>query len=137
MQLTENFSLAEFESKDGAEFTEEVIGNLIELSKNLQTLRNWLNDALPFPVAIKINSGYRSPEHNKAVGGVPNSKHTLGQAADIVAVNLDTKTELSPSFIANYLELLIDIGYIKEGGLGRYKTFTHYDIRGTKARWNG
>lgn len=33
--------------------------------------------------ALKINSGYRTKAHNAAVGGVPNSAHTKGLAADI------------------------------------------------------
>lgn len=32
---------------------------------------------------IVINSGYRCPKLNEAVGGVPNSQHKLGQAADL------------------------------------------------------
>ena len=32
---------------------------------------------------ININSGYRTPSHNKAVGGVPKSAHTMGVGADI------------------------------------------------------
>lgn len=31
----------------------------------------------------RITSGYRSPELNRAVGGVPDSQHTRGEAADI------------------------------------------------------
>lgn len=37
--------------------------------------------------AISVSSGYRSPELNKAVGGVKTSAHTLGYAADLVPVN--------------------------------------------------
>ena len=37
--------------------------------------------------AICVSSGYRSPELNKAVGGVKTSAHVLGYAADIVPVN--------------------------------------------------
>lgn len=36
---------------------------------------------------IRVSSGYRSPELNKAVGGVKTSAHVLGYAADIVPVN--------------------------------------------------
>lgn len=36
-------------------------------------------------VPFKINSGYRTPEHNAAVGGVANSAHLKGLAADIAA----------------------------------------------------
>lgn len=37
--------------------------------------------------AITISSGYRSPALNKAVGGVKNSSHIMGYAADIVPAN--------------------------------------------------
>ena len=37
--------------------------------------------------AIRISSGYRSPELNKAVGGVKTSAHVLGYAADLIPVN--------------------------------------------------
>lgn len=37
-----------------------------------------------------INSGYRCGKHNKAVGGIPNSSHLSGHAADI-RVNSDTR----------------------------------------------
>lgn len=37
--------------------------------------------------AITISSGYRSPALNKAVGGVKNSSHMMGYAADIVPAN--------------------------------------------------
>lgn len=37
--------------------------------------------------AIVVSSGYRSPELNKAVGGVKNSAHVVGYAADIVPAN--------------------------------------------------
>lgn len=37
--------------------------------------------------AIRVSSGYRSPELNKAVGGVKTSAHVLGYAADLVPVN--------------------------------------------------
>ena len=37
--------------------------------------------------AIRVSSGYRSSELNKAVGGVKTSAHMLGYAADIIPVN--------------------------------------------------
>lgn len=40
-----------------------------------------LRDALQEPIVI--SSGYRCPQLNKAVGGVANSQHTKGEAADI------------------------------------------------------
>lgn len=40
-----------------------------------------LRDAWGGP--IRVNSGYRCPALNKAVGGTPNSQHQRGEAADI------------------------------------------------------
>lgn len=34
---------------------------------------------------LRVTSGYRCPQLNKAVGGVPRSQHMLGQAADVTA----------------------------------------------------
>lgn len=49
----------------------------LEFIKVLDIIR--LKCGFPF----KINSGYRTPEHNAAVGGVNGSEHTQGLAADI------------------------------------------------------
>ena len=49
--------------------------------------------------AIRITSGYRSPELNKAVGGVKNSAHVEGYAADLQPVN-GKQTEFE-RFMAN------------------------------------
>jgi predicted oxidoreductase len=53
----------------------------------------------------------------------------LGKAADIV---VKFKT---PDEVANAIKYLISEGKMKQGGLSAYDTFTHYDIRGYKARW--
>ncbi len=122
-RLSKNFTLNEFASKDGAQTPPEVLENLRVLAKNLQVLRDELGKS------IKINSGYRSPAHNKAVGGVKNSMHVKGKAADIVVTGL-TSTEL-----AAVIFKLIEQKKMRQGGVGIYPNFVHYDIRGTKARW--
>ncbi len=43
---------------------------------------------------ITVNSGYRCPELNKAVGGVPTSQHCKGEAADITAGSPEKNREL-------------------------------------------
>ena len=121
--MTENFNLMEFASKDGADFPQEVIKNLYELAKNLEVIRAFYNKP------IKVNSGYRSPAHNKNVGGSPKSQHVQGKAADILIDGI------TPKELAQGIKVLIENGKISEGGIGVYDTFTHYDIRGTKARW--
>jgi len=125
MNLTDHFKLEEFASKDGSVTPSEVVNNLLSLAHNLEILRGFVN------TPIKINSGYRSVDHNKAVGGAKNSQHLIGKAADIVVRGF------TPKEIKIILEGLIRIGAILEGGIGVYETFTHYDIRGEKARWNG
>ena len=126
MRLTKNFSLHEFECKDGSETPQEIIYNLQKLANQLQVIRDFLGKP------IKINSGYRSPEYNASIkGSVKGSQHTLGKAADIV---VDGYT---PKELSNVIEDLILRCDILEGGLGTYSTFTHYDIgyNGKKRRW--
>lgn len=124
MKLTKNFNLQEFDCKDGTKVPKELIPNVQELANNLQVLRDEIN----VPVRI-TGSGYRTPSHNTKVKGAKNSQHLYAKAADI---NADHYT---PKELANEIEKLIDAGKIKQGGIGVYKGFVHYDIRGTKARW--
>jgi hypothetical protein len=49
-----------------------------------------LRDRLGKPLIVR--SAYRSPEHNRAVGGAPASKHMLGTAFDIAMANHDPET---------------------------------------------
>jgi uncharacterized protein YcbK (DUF882 family) len=123
MKLSTNFSLSEFASADGTDPSGEVLKNLTELAKNLEVLRKHLGQS------IRVTSGFRSKEHNKKIGGALNSFHVLGMAADIQV------GKMKPEDVAKAIELLIKEGKMKEGGLGIYKTWIHYDHRGTKARW--
>jgi len=124
-KLTKSFTFAEFESNDGAVMPPEVKKNIQELAKNLQIIRDYVGKP------IKINSGYRSPGQNEKVGGRSQSKHMIGQAADFTIPGMKTSEVLA------IVEKLIALKKIKQGGVGYYPTWIHYDIRGTKARWNG
>jgi uncharacterized protein YcbK (DUF882 family) len=123
MKLSTNFSLSEFASADGTAPSGEVLKNLTELAKNLEVLRKHLGHP------IRVTSGFRSREHNRKIGGAVNSFHVLGMASDIQVA------KIKPEDVAKAIELLIAEGKMKEGGLGIYRTWVHYDIRGTKARW--
>jgi zinc D-Ala-D-Ala carboxypeptidase len=86
MLLTPHFSLEEFTLSStalalGIENTPEPahLENLKKLAQRMEDVR-----AL-FDVVIEITSGYRNPQVNHAVGGVPNSAHALGLAADFHA----------------------------------------------------
>lgn len=114
MKLTTNFSLNEF-NKRNYNVPTDVLRNLIELAKNLQVLR----DEVKKP--IKITSGYRPAELNAKVGGATKSRHITGQAADF-------KIEgYTPKQVAAIIEKLIAEGKMKQGGLGTYSTWVHYD----------
>lgn len=58
---------------------------------------------------IKVNSGYRCPKLNKAVGGVGNSQHLYGEAADITTGTKDGNKALYEFIRKNYVfDQLID-----------------------------
>lgn len=71
-----------------------------------------------------VNSGYRSPEHNSAVGGAPNSKHMEGIAFDISLSNLDRQILYQEAMAHGF------------NGIGQYPSFMHIDTRQNKARWD-
>jgi uncharacterized protein YcbK (DUF882 family) len=123
MKLTKNFNLSEFECKSGESMPNEVLENIITLATSLQALRDEVK------ASITITSGYRSVNHNKKIGGAIGSQHIKGTAADIKVAGY------TPKQVAEIIESLIDVGKMKEGGLGIYATWIHYDVRGTKARW--
>jgi uncharacterized protein YcbK (DUF882 family) len=122
-KITHNFSLEEFKCKDGGDIPNSALLNITELARNLEVLRTAINKP------IQITSGYRSPKYNAKIGGVKDSQHLRGTAADIKVKGI------TPKEVALVIEGLIESGKMKEGGVGVYPTFTHYDIRGRKARW--
>ena len=123
MKLTENFSIEEL-NKHNFKMSDEVLDNLKELAVQLEIVRAHFN------VPVTINSGYRNLEYNRNIGSKDTSQHVKGTAADIVV------SGVSPDDVADAIEFLINTGMLKEGGVGRYNSFTHYDIRGSRARWN-
>ncbi len=76
---------------------------------------------------VYLTSAYRCPAHNAAVGGVPNSYHTQGIAADVLVPDGMTVDELA--------QIAEECG---ADGIGRYygQGFVHVDTRGYAARWD-
>jgi uncharacterized protein YcbK (DUF882 family) len=78
-------------------------------------------------VAIVVHAGYRCAAHNRAVGGVPNSEHTLGLAADIHIPGLN---------LQQMYDLASEVPQFAQGGIGAYDSnFLHVDVRDHRARW--
>jgi putative chitinase len=89
-RLTEHFTLEELTRSEAADRlgientpTPEHLSNLRATARGLEKIRSACGDR-----AIRITSGYRNPEVNKAVGGVAKSAHALGLAADIMVMGL-------------------------------------------------
>ena len=87
-KLSEHFVLGEFTRSNSHSNiynvpTHEAIYNLKNLCKWLEVLRERSGGP------VRINSGYRSPQLNKKVGGVATSNHLTGCAADIRVDNME------------------------------------------------
>ena len=125
MQLTANFKLDEFKCKDGCGVPDPLLSNVQDLANNLQILRDHIGKP------ITIMSGYRTPEWNIKCGGELKSQHMEAKAADIQV------SGMTPKEVCNAIKLLIGAGRMKQGGVGLYDGWVHYDVRGVKARWGG
>ena len=77
---------------------------------------------------ITVNSGLRCKAHNENVGGVSNSQHLYGTAAD-----LGCPSGCTPTQMASIAEEIMG----NTGGIGTYSWGIHIDTRSTKSRWNG
>ena len=74
--MSEHFQPKEFASKDGRPSPYPLV-----VQEGLYQLLEEIRDEFGKPIVV--NSGYRSPEHNKNIGGAKNSYHVKGMAADI------------------------------------------------------
>jgi uncharacterized protein YcbK (DUF882 family) len=101
----------------------QITQNGVSLARELDKIRSQFGNR-----PIHINSWYRPPAVNKAAGGVPDSQHLLGWAADIVIEGY------TPHQVAAILTK------IWLGGLGDSSIFTHLDLRHlmnrASARWD-
>ena len=124
-QLTRNFNSSEFDCHDGTKVPKYYMANCLELAENLQVLRDCLDKSV-----FISGSGYRTESHNKKVKGARFSQHLTCRGADI------SVRDLTPKQVVRAIKKLIKLGQMKEGGIGLYNGFVHYDIRGYKARWD-
>lgn len=113
--LSKNFKVCEFKCKDG--------NSKVLIDSDLVNVLQKIREHFGNPVTI--NSAYRTPTYNVKVGGVSNSQHVKGTAADIVV------NGISPKEVAQYAEYLMP----NNGGIGLYSSFVHIDVRKNRSRW--
>ena len=105
LKLSEHFTLGELiKTKTGIDNVpnEEQVNNLKRLCGWLEKLRKRWNDLYgEGDDPIIINSGFRSPEVNKAVGGWAQSNHLTGCAVDIRCIGIEQALR--------YAAILLDI----------------------------
>ncbi len=115
-KVSENFTVAEFASKDGSRV---VIINP-KLPEYLQKARDH------FGKPMIITSGYRTTAHNIKVGGVSNSQHVFGNAADVSIPGVS---------VVDLYNYFCEIAG-NSCGIGIYDTFVHFDVRSVKSRFD-
>ena len=119
-KVSEHFSLSEFRP---GKHSYKYIRVSPALVRALEDIRKKAGQA------VHVTSCYRPPDYNREVGGVSNSTHVDGLAADIYCDGLSTDQL--------YEICLQVIG--PRGGVGYYPKsgFIHVDLRGYEARWSG
>lgn len=125
--LTRSFSAWEFRQKDPlVPVPDSLLRNVRRQAQNLQVLRDELG------AAVIITSGYRTEAHNAGIGGATNSQHVTAKAADFTVRGV-----AQPEVYCTILRLIQE-GRMEDGGLGYYGPdgHIHYDVRGSRARWN-
>ena len=97
-KLSEHFVLGEFTKSNYPEVynipSHEAIANLKRVCEWLEVLRERYNEP------IRINSGYRSPQLNRKVGGAATSNHLTGCAVDIRTSGYEQAIEYAAIMIA-------------------------------------
>ena len=123
-QLSAHFNVQEFKCKCGQShdilISDELIQKLEELYIALGCSK------------IIVTSGYRCPEHDKAVGGTSSGQHTKGTAADVCCYGQDGQPVSSKTVCCKAQ----DLGFTGIANITSSYQYTHLDVR-TGYRWLG
>ncbi|MEL6903169.1 MAG: D-Ala-D-Ala carboxypeptidase family metallohydrolase [Cyanobacteria bacterium J06606_4] len=117
-----NFTWAEA-TKNGSRIpvSRDVVYGIIRIARVMEEGRSRLGDR-----PIRVNSWYRDPASNRAVGGARYSRHLSGDAIDFVVIGVHAYTVYDR----------LNSWWGSQGGLASSSIFTHIDARGYYARWS-
>jgi len=137
-----DFNARDRTGKRTVKVPEHLHGNVKKLIAHVDVIVKTLAKRRKVPlnqIKVTLISGYRSPEHNARVGGAKKSQHLLGKAVDLRFAIVGDKTPRH-ELLLEVREIIFDLiktKKITKGGVGIYRSFIHYDIRGRNARWTG
>ena len=123
-QLSPHFNAREFRCQCGQPHETLIASELIDKLESLYTALNCSK--------IIVTSGYRCPEHDKAVGGTSSGQHTKGSAADVCCYGQDGQPISSKTVCCKAQ----DLGFTGIANITSSYQYTHLDVR-TGYRWLG
>jgi uncharacterized protein YcbK (DUF882 family) len=94
-------------------------GKGVELDSKLLAIMDKIREKYGAPVSV--TSGWRCPDHNKAVGGAANSTHMSGKGVDITAPDIE-----------KLYKICLEQAGLTGIGDGRKKGFIHIDVKPSK-----
>ena len=123
-QLSPHFNAQEFRCSCGKSHETLIASELVD---KLETIYTALNCS-----KIIVTSGYRCPEHDKAVGGTSSGQHTKGTAADVCCYGQDGQPISSKTVCCKAQ----DLGFTGIANITSSYQYTHLDVR-TSGKWYG
>ena len=123
-QLSPHFNAREFRCSCGKSHETLLASELVDKLEALYTALNCSK--------IIVTSGYRCPEHDKAVGGTSSGQHTKGTAADVCCYGQDGQPISSKTVCCKAQ----DLGFTGIANITSSYQYTHLDVR-TGYRWLG
>ena len=121
-RVSRHFHYKEFRNKGS--LTPTVSNHVIRLERELvEGLERLRKETGP----IHIASGYRSPVHNRAIGGVSNSQHTYGRAVDLHRSRMRSNVTEAQARAAGFSGVGIESR--------SNNSVIHLDVRPTPTRW--
>ncbi|MFR6400001.1 GH25 family lysozyme [Ruminococcus sp.] len=123
-QLSPHFNVREFRCSCGKSHETLLASELVDKLEALYTTLNCSK--------IIVTSGYRCPEHDKAVGGTSSGQHTKGTAADVCCYGQDGQPISSKTVCCKAQ----DLGFTGIANITSSYQYTHLDVR-TSGKWYG